>query len=165
MMKKIFLIAVLNFCFALSLLSQTREELYKTASDAYDKKNYEKALGLLKSALQKDPDNVDCLILKADVLTKLEKYQDAFDIYSAAIALSPKNTRAYNNRGLLLQLIQETEFSIRDFTAALNFETADSLRLSLLVNRGASKVNIRDYQGAYDDFMAAYKIDSLNIGI
>lgn len=164
-MKKLFLLSVFNCCCILMLFSQTSSEIYKNASDEYDKKNYAKALSLLTAAIKKDPAHVDCILLKADVLTRLNRHQEAFDAYSEAIALSPKNIRAYNNRGLLLQSIQETEFSIRDFTAALGFASTDSMRFLLLLNRGASKINIRDYQGAYDDFTKAYQIDSLEIGL
>ncbi len=51
-----------------------------------------------------------------------------FDTYSLAIKTDPKDSYAYNQRGILLMRIQESEYSIRDFSTALSYERNDSLK-------------------------------------
>jgi len=164
-MKKTIFILLAALIYATNILCQTKDSYYQIASEAYDQRNYEKALNNINNALKTEDTNLDFLLLKGNSLEKLEKYQEAFDIYSEAIRLHPKESISYNQRGLLLQKIQETEFSIRDFTTALSFEKQDSIKMTLFINRGASKINIQNFQGAYDDFISAYYIDSLNIGV
>ncbi|MGC4101109.1 tetratricopeptide repeat protein [Ferruginibacter sp.] len=118
----------------------------------------------MNAALRLDSTNAQYLFLKANALEKLKDYQEAFNTYTKLIQFYPKSSYAYSQRGILLTSIQEPEYAIKDFSEALGFETVDTVRLTLYINRGAAKVNIRDFQGAYDDFFAAYKIDSLNVG-
>jgi tetratricopeptide (TPR) repeat protein len=143
---------------------QTKEEYYQRASQFYDQSDYSKALDHINKALSIDPINSKYLLLKGNSLEKSNRFQEAFDAYTLAIKSHPNDAVAYNQRGLLLMKIQETENSIKDFSSALEFETADSMKLPLFLNRGAAKINIRDFQGAYNDFISALKFDTLNIG-
>lgn len=149
---------------ASSAFGQSAEDYYKRASDLYDKGDFSSTIINIDKALQSDPKNAKYLLLKGNAYEKESKYREAFEIYSTAISANPKDVYAYNQRGLLLMKIQETEYSIRDFTTALSFEKADSVRLTLLLNRGAAKINIREFKSAYDDFIEALKFDTLNIG-
>lgn len=144
--------------------TQTADSLYSTAFKLYKKGDYKKALTLLEPALLSDSTNIDYLILKGNTLRSLKEFQAAYDIYSRLIELHPKESPGYNQRGLLLQQLMQTEESIKDFTAALAFEQTDLNRLTLYLNRGASKQTVRDFKGAYADYYEALKIDSLNIG-
>ncbi|MBS1511463.1 MAG: tetratricopeptide repeat protein [Bacteroidetes bacterium] len=148
----------------LTAFGQDAESYYNKASDLYDKGAYDSAITNLDKALQTDSVNVKYLLLKGNALEKAKQFQEAFDVLTFAIRYHPKDAYLYNQRGLLLMKVQEAEYSIRDFTTALDFEKTDSVRLTLLVNRGAAKINIRDFQGAYDDFIIALQLDTLNIG-
>lgn len=160
-----------NFLLLILLVSLNRisfgqgsNEYYKKASDFYDKEDYNNALININKALLSDSSNVKYLLLKGNTFEKAKKYQAAFDTYTLGINYHPTDGELYNQRGLLLQKVQETELSISDFTTALQFKNNDTLKLSLLLNRGVTKINVRDFQGAYDDFIDALQIDSLNIG-
>ncbi len=161
MNQKIFLslFVVLN---GIVLYGQTH---YDNAITCFEKKDNNQALKYIDSALQLDPSNIEYLILKGQVYYSLKKYQDAYNIYTKTILLKPKESIGYNQRGLLLNALQETEAAINDFTDALNFEKSDTIRVMLFLNRGAAKINIRNFESAYNDFWNAYKIDSLNIGV
>ncbi len=163
---KIIVTAVLAlFICCVTVSGQTNDGNYDKASDFYHHKEYDKALESINKCLVSKPANGTYLLLKGNILAKQEKLQEAFETYSLAIKADPKDTYAYNQRALLLMSIQKTEYAIRDFDMALGFEKSDSLRLTLLLNRGSAKINIRDFQGAYDDFIASLKLDSLNIGV
>ncbi len=144
--------------------AQSKEGFYKKASDFFDHKDYANAVEQIDLALELDPDNSEYLLLKGNSLYELKQYQSSYDTYTKIITLHPGNVIALNQRGLLLNTIGEFDRSIKDFDTALSFASADSLRLGLLINRGAAKTSIRDFQGAYNDYLDAYKIDSLQIG-
>jgi tetratricopeptide (TPR) repeat protein len=149
----------------LTAFSQTNEEYYNRAIDFYDNEEYSTALEYINRCLVNEPKNGKYLLFKGNTLEKQDKLQEAFEAYSQAIKADPKYSYAYNQRGVLLMKIQEPEYSIRDFSTALEFEKNDTIRLSLLLNRGSAKIRIRDFKGAYNDFIATLKLDSLNIGV
>jgi tetratricopeptide (TPR) repeat protein len=149
----------------LTVLAQSAEDYHKKASDYYDKEDYENAILNINQALQTDPGNAIYLLFKGNAFEKGKKIQEAYDTYTLAISLNPRDSRFYSQRGVLLTNVLNIEYAIRDFNAALDFETVDSLKTVLLHNRGAAKIYTRDFQGAYDDFIAALQYDTLNIGI
>lgn len=148
----------------LNTSAQTIKEYQKLAENYYDKGDYKKALKQVDLALKLDSNNSELLILKGNTLESLQKYDSALNVYSKLIELYPNNAIALNQRGLLLNKIQEYDYALQDFDRALYIQNADSIKLSLYINRGAVKQNIRDFKGAYDDYILAYKIDSLNTG-
>lgn len=149
----------------LTVLAQSAEDYHKKASDYYDKEDYENAILNINEALQTDPGNAIYLLLKGNAFEKEKRIQEAYDTYTWAISSNPKDSRFYSQRGALLKNVHDIESAIRDYDTALGFEKADSIKSSLLNNRGSAKIYIRDFQGAYDDFIAALQFDTLNIGI
>lgn len=155
-------ILLLSFCHT---NAQNNEEYYKKASELYKKGEYQQAIKQIDLALKNDPNNAKYLLLKGESQTDLKQFQPAFDTYTQLIIAHPDNPGGWNHRGLLLDTYQQFESAIEDFNQALELNNPDSIKLSLYLNRGVSKVNLRNFQGAYDDFMSAFKIDSLNIGV
>ena len=149
---------------SISSYSQTGEAFYKKANEYYDKKDFKNALVQVDKALASDSINLDYLLTRGNSLFQLKEYQNSFTAFSKAIYYYPASAIALNQRGILLYAIQEFEYSIQDYTAALALPKNDSLKLSLYINRGGSKLGLRNFQGAYDDFMRAYKINSFRGG-
>jgi tetratricopeptide (TPR) repeat protein len=163
MRKTILPILILLFS-AVAASGQSAGELYEQAVELYDKAEFARAIQAIDKAIKLDSTTSKYYLLKAEALVKEENWQEAFDTYSLTIEKFPKESYAYNQRGLLLFQIQEHEYALKDFNTALEFEKLDSLQLTLFLNRGTVKLGIRDFEGAYEDFMAAYRIDSLDVG-
>lgn len=163
-MNKIILALFTSLLFCNSAHSQSPEDLYNQASDQFDKEDYSSAILLVNKALKSDSVNSKYLLLKGNIYFNTRQYEDAFKTYSLGIRYNPTDAYLYNQRGLLLKKIQETEYAIKDYNTALKLNNPDSVKLTLLLNRGASKIDVRDFQGAYEDFNEALKLDSLNIG-
>ena len=123
------------------------------------------ALNEVELALSKDSTDLGNLLLKGNILTQQKQYNDAYQTFSQLIKWHPQKIDGYNQRGILLYSIQHTEDALKDFDQALGFATGDTDKITLYMNRGAAKNSIRDFKGAYDDFHAAYLIDSSNVGI
>lgn len=143
---------------------QSAEELYDKASVLFDQKEYIKAIPLIENAVLKDSTNSKYLLLLGNAFYEDSQYKNAFNVFTKGINLHPYDPYFYNQRGLLLKQLGETEYAIGDFDKALTLNLPDSVRLTILVNRGASKIDIRNFHGAFDDFTEALKYDSLNIG-
>lgn len=163
-MKTSFFFLIFSITCCTLAFGQTAEEYYKKASDLYDKQDYTNCIANIDKALGFYPGNSKYLLLKGNAYEKSEKYQEAFDVYTQSINANSRDGLAYNQRGLLLTKVRQTDEAILDFTTALGFETNDTMRLSLYLNRGVAKINSRNFQGAYDDLMESLKIDSLSIG-
>lgn len=163
-MKKTIWLFLSMFFYQAIVFGQTAEKLYEQASDFYDKEEFAKAFTLVNEALKKSPGNSKYLLLKGNIYSMTSQYQEAYDTYTAGIQRDSSNAYLYNQRGLLLQRVRQPENAIIDYSAALKLRNSDTMKVSLFLNRGASKIDIRDFQGAYDDFMEALKLDSLNIG-
>jgi tetratricopeptide (TPR) repeat protein len=143
---------------------QSAEELYKQAGELYDKAEFARAIQIIDKAIMLDSTTSKYYLLKADALEKEDNLKEAYFTYSLAIAKFPKESYAYNQRGLLLLRIREYEHALNDYNTALEFEKLDTLQSMLFLNRGTVKRRVRDFEGAYDDFMAVLRIDSLHIG-
>lgn len=148
-----------------TVAAQSKEDNYKKALDYFDQEKYANSLREVAIALRGDSTNLDYLVLKARIQVKLKLIKPAFETYAVCVALHPESSLPLNDRGILLNSLLETDLAIQDFTRALNMEINDTLRMSLYLNRGTAKINKRDFQGAYEDFMASYKYDSLSVGI
>lgn len=160
-----YLIFLATMVFSYTSFGQTKEEYYEKASALFDKNDFKKAIVEIDKFLLIDSTDLNSLLLKANVLFKLKDYQNSFNLFTDIIKLYPTNTTALNQRGLLLQTVQEFDAAIEDYTMGLKLTNADSVKRGLYLNRGAAKIGVRNFQGAYDDFIRAYKIDSLDIGI
>lgn len=144
--------------------SQTAEENFEQASKLIDTKKYKEALSSINSALQARPQESRFLVLKANIMEYLQQFDSAFVYYTRALDADPKNVPCINSRALLLNKTGYFKEAITEFTQALELDVPDSIKLTLYINRGAAKINIRNYEGAYNDFMSAYHLDTLNIG-
>lgn len=162
-MKQLLAILILLYT-SLQLTAQTKQEYYDKALELYEKENFKTALQQINQALRLDSVNLEYLFLKGNTLTRLKQYNEAYATFSRIIEITPHYAPAWNQRGIMLNTIQEFEHAIKDFNEALKLSNPDSVQVGLYINRGAAKMNIRDFQGAYNDFKEAYKLDSSDIG-
>lgn len=161
---KYFILSVL-LTLTLFCTAQNKEAEVKRATDFYKQKDYKNALRVIEGVLKIDSTNYDCLFIMGNILFESKDYQNSYTTFSKLIQFYPFQPIPLSQRGLILRTVQEFEYSIIDFDRALKLKMADTLRLSILVNRGAAKISMRDFKGAYTDFMMAYEIDSLNVAV
>ena len=79
----------------------------------------EQAIALTRSA--------DAYTVKADILTELQRYEEALHTYSHALLLNPRHAAIYNNLGLLLICMQRYEEAQRSFEQAIQLEPDEAL--------------------------------------
>ncbi len=159
------LISLLFLVSTTSSISQTRDEISKSAGDLYDKEEYSAALGDYAKGLTLYPDDREFLLMKGNCLDRMSEVSDAYEAFSYLIQKYPAYSIGYNQRGLLLLRVQEFEMALKDMDKAVALAETDSVRLSAFLNRGAVKFQTRDFVGTNNDLTEALKIDSLNLGV
>jgi tetratricopeptide (TPR) repeat protein len=133
--------------------------LIHEGGSALRSKQYDKAISLLTSALQTNPEkNIASYIYFNRAMAYSEKGQldKALSDWSAAIQLNPKNAAAYYNRGNVYSWRREYNLAIRDATTAIQLRPKYA---NAYHNRGAFHYDIGEFDKAIADFSEAIGFD------
>jgi Flp pilus assembly protein TadD len=146
-------------------LAQTRGIIpYRQGGIASLYENYftlEEADSLLKT----DPKNPDYYDLRGEIYFQLNRMDEAHRDYSKSIALNSTEPTYYQHRAILLWSLKMPDEAIADCNQALLYAGKDdTLKHHTLGVRGNAKAMKRDYQGAYEDYMTIFKLDSTDVG-
>jgi tetratricopeptide (TPR) repeat protein len=157
-------------CLTISVLvvflsnAQTMEDLLKKGMDLTEKKKYKEAIEVYNQAWKKDSTNYRLLVLRGNAFYESQDAERAFYDYTKAIAVAPDSAEAYHHRAIILSSLLMTDESILDNSMAIQLATNDTMRMVSYMNRGVSKGQKRDFQGAYEDYSHALQYDTTNIG-
>lgn len=151
-MKTIYLVA---FCFLpFFALIQTKEKLLAHTYILYDSGRNELALIEINKLITEDSTAAPLFDLRAGIQLKLENFRQAAEDFTTAILLSPQDPYYYHHRAILFYNIQQPNLAIKDNNEALKYVSGnDSLKYSIINNRGNAKSMKRDFQSAYKDYM------------
>jgi len=94
--------------FSLAVAAQTVEDIYREASAAFDRGDFEQAVGLYEKALRLRPDSVPIRTDLGVALVRLGHYSEAIDNYKEALKSDPENMVVRLN--LALAWYKEAEF-------------------------------------------------------
>ncbi|MBO3457501.1 tetratricopeptide repeat protein [Aetokthonos hydrillicola Thurmond2011] len=91
-----------------------------------------------------------------NVLSEIEQYKRAIEVFTQVIEISPNDADAYKNRGNARSDLGDYEGAIEDYTQAIkiNPNNADAY-----YNRGNALSDLEDYQKAIEDYTQAIKIN------
>lgn len=157
------LVLIVIVCIAKLTFSQTATEYYDQSKLNFDEKSFIKALKSIESAIKIDSSDANFFLKKAQIQIALKNYKESYETYNQAITIFPKESSIYSERGNLLLSFQEFNLAIKDFTVAMNNAKSDSLKNQYIKTRAAAKISKRDFNGAYQDLLTAFKFDSTNI--
>jgi tetratricopeptide (TPR) repeat protein len=163
-MRKFLLLPVL-FLHLLHSSAQTIDSLLSRAGREMSAKRYKEAMQLYTKAWEKDSMNYRLLLDRGILYVEMKESEKAFYDFSRAIDLRPDSAEPYHRRAVILYSMMYTDEAIMDNTRALELAKDDTMRLMSFMNRGADKVQKRDFQGAYEDFTRASLIKPDDIGI
>lgn len=147
----------------ISLSAQTPLNKASECFDLYDAKQYQAALKCADGKIKNDSMLVEAYIAKGMALIELKKYQEAYDAYSLGIQRTGVKNELINHRGVFLLSLQEFDAAIKDLSIAYEYAPDDTLKRFALVNRAAAYMSIRQFEMAYDDLLAAVKLDSSDV--
>jgi len=143
--------------------AQAGKDPYDKALQLLDEGKYDAALRQVNQLIEKEPSNALYYDLRAAVRLKLKDVVKALDDHNRAIALEPANPLLYGHRATYFYATMQADDAIEDNNTALKFITNDTLRYTIISNRGNAKALKRDFKGAYEDYSLALQFDSNNI--
>jgi tetratricopeptide (TPR) repeat protein len=117
---------------------------------------YELALKDIEDSLTSDRYNLSLLSLKATLLTKIERYNDAIATHKSLINLLPNNAEYHAERGITYHKMGEVKLSLVDFNKAVELDPENGYRYS---SRAFIKDYLGDQLGALDDYNKAVELD------
>ncbi len=163
-MKKTVVVA----CFILAMsisYAQTATQLKIKARARFDKDDYTQALNLINQAISKGPDSAIYHQDKAVYLHFLKKEKEAEVVANEILTLFNDDYDAYYKAAGYFSLVKNFERTIEIYDEAIiKFPTVpNTVKQSFYWYRGGAKAHIMDYEGAYADDFAAYKIDTTSI--
>jgi tetratricopeptide (TPR) repeat protein len=146
-----------------SLAFGQSQAAYDRAYQLFQDGKYESALKEVNLLIEQAPDSALYYDLRAEVRVKLKDMSKALDDFNRAIQLEPANPFFYSHRGLFFYMTINPDHAIEDHNMALKYVSNDTLRYSIITDRGSAKAQKRDFKGAYEDYSAALRFDSNNI--
>src|SRR5688500_15135410 len=162
---KLLSVIVFSLCFSLSSLSQTPEEYYKQGNEKYKEKKFQEAIKLYGKAIDKMKDSCKYYVARGDAYAELGKFQQALDDFGTAIYVKSTYYPAYQSRSYVLQKVGMFEESIKDNNMVIMLAPNDTIKKNGYLNNGVNRALMRDFEGAYTDYMKALKFDSLDPNI
>jgi lipoprotein NlpI len=95
--------------------AQDVEELLKSATDAFGKRQFDQALKLAGEAIAKDAKSSKAFMLRGQMHEALARHAEAVADFSRVIDLNPQAAEAYNHRGSERFKLGEIKPSVGDF--------------------------------------------------
>jgi tetratricopeptide (TPR) repeat protein len=120
-------------------------------------KDFRGALESLNRAVRFDPDNIQAYILRAEVYSKLHRYDDALADAKEAIRRDPKNGAAWDEAAWANFKAGRYQDAIEAATRALFLNPNDAVALAI---RARARWATGDKAGALADARAAARLDS-----
>ncbi|MGE5706210.1 MAG: tetratricopeptide repeat protein [Nitrososphaerales archaeon] len=134
-------------------------ELLKRAKNYLQHGNYDGALAALDVALTISKDS-DVLYLKANILEKIDKLEQANSTYYEAYLYGPQNSTINFALSKLLFKMGEYKASIKSMDRALQYDPTNS---TLYYEKGKIFLGIKYYAGAIKEFDKAVIIDNKTV--
>jgi len=99
---------------------------------------------------EKEVSNFDAndWIIKGNDLFDKNNYKQALEYYAKAISIDPKNSDAYNSRGVCYSELDEFKNAIKEFDKAIEFNGENHVAYC---NRGLNKVRINKIEQGIED--------------
>lgn len=143
-------------------MTDTIEETYSHGITELNLGNTKKALSLFTQVLQQNPNHIDSLIRRGNILGKLGRYQDAVSAYDSALRIEPENALALVNKGLALHYLEMYDDAISCYDAVLRTRPSNPIALynkaSSLVRQCKIDAGLKALQEAVAvDFSYKYK--------
>jgi len=161
-MKTFFLILLATLPWVLS--AQTAEIIDQSTA-LFEQGNHRGALSVINKGIEQYPDSGDLYLHRGDIHYALEDLENAWRDYTSAVEKDETHPMYRIHRGVLLTSAGIYDGALADFQVALSEAGSDIVLKAVHLNRSTTYQLVRRFDLAYDDLIAAYHIDSTDIGV
>lgn len=120
-----------------------------------DQQQFRRAIKCFSEALDKQPQSVRALSMRASVYERIGAYSQAIKDYTRAIEIKP-DSDLYAHRAWCTQKIGQNRTALIDYDKALELNDKNAIAYK---RRGTLRMKLGDYQGALGDFNQVLIID------
>ena len=152
--------AIENFTSA-SAINPTDGQTYTTLSKCYfDLGDKETAVNLIKTAVEKNPDDFNANFSAGQILLKCEKpAEEALPYFEKSVQLDPSNSNALRELASLYYDIDQKEKSIDVFQNAITNEEDKIVKANLYFNLGVIHNQMQNFEEAEKAFDEAFYLN------
>ncbi len=116
--------------------------------------DYEGEIQLSKSILEKDPNNLQALINLGNAYFDTDRYQEAIDAYSKALAINPKNPDVRTDMGIMYRKLGQFDKALEAFRQAARDDSRHpNSRFNLGIVLQNDKKDFQAASQAWEDFL------------
>lgn len=142
------------------LLAQNDRDSYNKGNVCFEAADYKCSLTEYSKAIELNNHNEDYFYKRGQTLVKLQKPQKAYEDFCNGIKINSFSSKIYLERGKLLAMAAQTDEALSDFLMAINYAKVDSIKRNAYKQRALLKHTTFNYEGAYEDYLIAYKMDT-----
>lgn len=118
-------------------------------------KDAQRAYAAVTAGLQTDPDNIELLIDRGEILAGAQSYWDALDDFNRALELSPKRIDALIFRAAAYRLVDAPDLAVEDIDRALALAPGHP---EALIERGMLRRLRGNTDGARQDWLRVIRV-------
>jgi serine/threonine protein kinase len=127
-------------------LSSFHPDLLKQASQAYQRKDYQKVFSLLKTLPTQHEIPLDTYQYRGDAAFQLQHFKEALADYTYLLQHRKEEGILYFQRGQARSALKDFQGAIHDYTQALSYDPENKLKY--YQHRSSAKTQAGDLQGA-----------------
>ncbi len=163
-MRKLVLLLLLMIPFCVDAQKVSKKQAkkaevhFKTSIEQLGIEKTDEALDEINTAISLNPNLIEYHLYKVEVLFMSNKPEEGMGFLNTTIKTFSESPEGYNARGSIFEAIRQFEWAIKDFSKAIEFAKNKKNKALYYSNRGGAKVQIMDYEGAYDDLLNAYNL-------
>jgi len=120
------------------------------------RKGHLEGLKYVNAAIIEIPSSVKLHLIKAEILSNINRLEEAIQIYDTVVKMEPSNAYVYADRGATKASLNRISDAEKDYSLALQINN----RLPVvLCNRGAMYIKLKRYNDSLQDYNNAISID------
>lgn len=119
--------------------------------------SFKTALYYIDKELINNKNDVLSLLLKCDILLKMQEYSKAVDVAHQILMINSKEPEAYINLGRVNLIFDNYKEALKHFNIAISINDREA---SYFLRRGSTYALLKDYESALKDFSHAIRIDN-----
>ncbi len=131
------------------------DNLFKSAVECYQNKQFEKAENICLKILELDPNNFDATNLLAAISYQNKNYSKSIELFRKATEINPNRFDIYNNLSIVLLQENKLKEAIHSWDQAIKLNPNFS---EGYFGKGNAFTDLKDYSQAIDNFKKALEI-------